>query len=181
MSSASQKRYKAGLMPFPLHLVYFISDWITNQILLTKLQHRSLTHNYTVWIVAMRREASLRRMLAFLVLCVLKKPRKLMEYVWQKLHASYRTCFVLLFVSHFYNWCLGGWGGTGIHEEQKLKHPHVFVYVRLNANWGLKSDEAVASLRLWVDTDLQPTHCQDPTCCHRHYINMKTCNDSEFC
>lgn len=41
-----------GLMLFPLHLGYFISHWITNQILLTKLQHRPLTHNYVVWIMA---------------------------------------------------------------------------------------------------------------------------------
>lgn len=41
-----------GLMLFPLHLGYFISHWITNQILLTKLWRRPLTHNYVVWIMA---------------------------------------------------------------------------------------------------------------------------------
>lgn len=46
------KKTSVGLMLFPLHLGYFISHWITNQILLTKLRHRPLTHNYVVWIMA---------------------------------------------------------------------------------------------------------------------------------
>lgn len=46
------KKTSVGLMLFPLHLGYFISHWITNQILLTKLRRRPLTHNYVVWIMA---------------------------------------------------------------------------------------------------------------------------------
>lgn len=105
----SEKRYKNMSKGFSGTNAISITSGIFHLTLnykpdffLTKLQRRPLTHNYVVWIMAVcMKYKRLDITDFFLVLCVLKKLRKITEYIWDlsakvhkvQKHVNCEICF----------------------------------------------------------------------------------------